>query len=246
MTWVEGRVVAKHHWTDRLVSLQVDAPVQDYAAGQFTKLGLDIDGERVGRPYSYVNPPHQRPLEFYFITVPDGPLTTRMVALEPGDAIWVQAKAAGLFTLEQLPKARYLWLLATGTALGVYLSILNTDAPWQRFERIVLVHGVRTAKELTYREKIHTLCREHPEQLQSLACVSREQPGEAIHGRITDTLASGALEQAAGLALSAETAQVMICGNQDMVRDVTGLLEQRRLRRNRRKEAGHFTTEKYF
>lgn len=244
--WVEGRIIAKHHWTDELFSLRVDAPVEDYKAGQFTRLALDIDGKRVARSYSYVNAPQERPLEFYFITVPDGPLTSRMVALEEGDSIWVQAKAAGLFTLDWLQDAETLWLLSTGTALGVFLAILKTDEPWRRFRNVVLVHGVRTTAELTYRNTIDELRQRHPGQFRMLSMVSREQPEGALHGRITHALEDGRLEAAAGLSLLPDTAQVMLCGNPDMVRDTTELLEARGLKRNRRKEPGHITTEKYW
>jgi len=244
--WVEGTVVAKHHWTDELFSLRVDAPVEDYRAGQFTRLALDIGDDRVARSYSYVNAPHERPLEFYFITVPDGPLTTRMVELDEGDRIWVQAKAAGLFTLDWLQDSETLWMLSTGTALGVFLAILKTDEPWQRFRNVVLVHGVRTGAELTYRDTIAALRERHPEQFRMVSMVSREDHPEALRGRITHAIEDRRLEEAVGLELHPDTSQVMLCGNPDMVRDTTALLEARGMKRNRRKEPGHITTEKYW
>lgn len=244
--WVEGEVVRKIHWTEQLFSLQVEAPVDDYRAGQFTKLALDIDGERVARPYSYVNAPTQRPLEFYFITVPDGPLTTRLERMDKGDRIWVQARATGMFTVDELPDARNLWLLATGTALGVFLAILNTDQPWRRFEKVMLVHGVRTGQELTYRDAIAAIEAEHADQFRVIPAVSREDVPDALRGRITHLIEDGRLEESAGAALSADTSQVMICGNSDMVRDVSALLEARGMQRNKRREPGHFTIEKYF
>ncbi|HEM46161.1 MAG TPA: ferredoxin--NADP reductase [Alphaproteobacteria bacterium] len=244
--WVEGRVIARHHWTAELFSLRVDAPVETYQAGQFTRLALDIDGERVARPYSYVNAPHERPLEFYFITVPDGPLTSRMVELDEGDRIWVQSRAAGLFTLEWLPDGEDLWLLSTGTALGVFLAILKTEEPWNRYRRVVLVHGVRTGAELTYRDTIAELQDRHGEQFRTVSLVSREDHSGALRGRITHAIEDGRLEQAAGLQLGPETSQVMLCGNPDMVSDTTALLEARGMKRNRRKEPGHITTEKYW
>lgn len=244
--WVEGEVVRKVHWTDRLFSLEVEAPVEPYRAGQFTKLALDIDGERVARPYSYVNPPQRRPLEFYFITVADGPLSTRMERLEPGDKLWVQAKAAGMFTLDDLPDAKNLWLLSTGTALGVFLAILNTEQPWSRFENVILVHGVRSAPELTYREAIARVQARYPERFRTISMVSREDADGALRGRLTHAIEDGRLEEHAGASLSPETSQVMICGNSDMVRDTSALLEARGMNRNRRREPGHFTIEKYF
>jgi len=244
--WVEGTVVAKHHWTEELFSLRVDAPVRDYKAGQFTRLALDIDGQRVARPYSYVNAPDERPLEFYFITVPEGPLTNRMVALDEGDRIWVQSKAAGLFTLDWLRDGENLWMLSTGTALGVFLAILKTAEPWTRFRHLVLVHGVRTGAELTYRDTIAELQERHPEQFRMVPMVSREDHPGALRGRITHAIEDGRLQESAGVALHPDPSQVMLCGNPDMVRDTTALLEQRGMKRNRRKDPGHITTEKYW
>lgn len=244
--WVEGQVVRKIRWTKQLFSLQVDAPVEDYSAGQFTKLALDIDGERVARPYSYVNPPSQRPLEFYFITVPDGPLTTRLERMDAGDKLWVQARATGVFTVDQLPDARNLWLLATGTALGVFLAILNTELPWLRFEKIILVHGVRTAEELTYGDAIAAIRSRHPDQFQMIPAVSREDVPHGLRGRITHLIEDGRLEECTGASLGPDTSQVMICGNSDMVRDVSALLEGRGMQRNKKREPGHYTLEKYF
>ena len=244
--WVEGEVVRKIRWTEQLFSLQVDAPVETYRAGQFTKLALDVDGERVGRPYSYVNPPQQRPLEFYFITVAGGPLTTRLERLDVGDKLWVQARASGMFVLDELPDARNLWLLSTGTALGVFLAILNTDQPWERFENVILVHGVRTGAELTYRNAIAAIQSRHPDRFRMIPAVSREDVDGALRGRLTHAIEDGRLEETAGTALTADTSQVMICGNSDMVRDTSALLEARGMRRNRRREPGHFTIEKYF
>ena len=244
--WVEGVVVRKIRWTEQLFSLEVDAAVEPYRAGQFTKLALDIDGERVSRPYSYVNPPDRRPLEFYLITVADGPLSTRLERLEAGDKLWVQARAAGMFVLDELPDARNLWLLSTGTALGVFLAILNTDQPWERFENVILVHGVRTGAELTYRDAIARIQERHPERFRVISAVSREHVDDALHGRLTHAIEDGRLEEAAGASLTPETSQVMICGNSDMVRDTSALLEARGMKRNRRREPGHFTIEKYF
>ncbi len=244
--WVEGRVVRKTRWTERLFSIEVDAPVEAYRAGQFTKLALDINGERVARPYSYVNEPDRRPLEFYLITVEDGPLSTRLDHLEVGDKVWVQARAAGMFTLSEIQDAKNLWLLSTGTALGVFLAILNTDDPWSRFENVILVHGVRTVPELTYRDAIERIGARHPDQFRMISVVSREDCDGALRGRVTHAIEDGRLEETAGATLAADTSQVMICGNSDMVRDTSALLEARGMKRNRRREPGHFTIEKYF
>jgi ferredoxin--NADP+ reductase len=244
--WVSGELVSKHEWGNRLVSIRVHADVDRFVAGQFTRLGLDIDGERVGRPYSYVNAPEERPLEFYFITLDDGPLTPRLAAMTPGDRLWVAARPSGLFTLDQVPDGESLWMLSTGTALGVFLSILKTGAPWARFRDIVLVHGVRTVDELAYGDTVQRFADEYPGQFHFVPVVSREVTDFALNGRITDAIVSGALERHTGVKLHAGTAQTMLCGNPAMVKDSTALLEARGFKRNRRRDPGNITTEKYW
>lgn len=122
--WVTGKVTKVQNWTDALFSLTVRAPVLPFTAGQFTKLGLEIDGERVQRAYSYVNAPDNPDLEFYLVTVPDGKLSPRLAALKLAMKS-VVSEAAGFFVLDEVPDCETLWMLATGTAIGPYLSILQ-------------------------------------------------------------------------------------------------------------------------
>ena len=244
--WIQGQVTGLRQWTKNLFSLQLNADIEPFTAGQFTKLALDIDDKKVSRPYSFVNPPPQQPLEFYFITLPDGPLTTRLSRLKAGDTIWILRRPTGFFTLSEIPAADHLWLLATGTALGVFLSILRTLEPWSRFKKIVLVHAVRTADELTYQDDINSLYKDHPHQFQMIPFVSREDTDFAIKGRIPDAIQDGRLESRAGISLSAESSQVMICGNPEMVRDTRHVLEERGLKKNRRSNPGQITVENYW
>jgi len=243
--WVEGVVVDKRRWKDNLFSLAFEAPMGEFEAGQFTQLALDIEGERVARPYSLVNPPHRKPLEVYLNVVSDGPLSSRLYDLEPGDRLWVSARANGFFTLKDMPPSRDLWLIATGTALGVYLSILRTPEAWERYHNIVLVHGVRYADELSYAEELAELQHSHPERFRLLTTISRQHAAGRLYGRVTDLLERGSLERSAGLALTPEDSHVMLCGNMDMIRDAIAILHNRGLQRHRVKEPGHFTTEKY-
>jgi len=244
--WCEGRVHALRQWTDTLFSIQLEADVDPFIAGQFTKLGLEIDNELVSRPYSYVNAPGDAMLEFYFVTVPDGPLTAKLIALQPGDPIQVMRRAAGFLTLNEVPDARHLWLLSTGTAIGPFLSILKTEEPWQRFERIVLVHAVRLASELSFPETIESLRTRYPVQFQFIPFVSRENTEFAICARIPASIADGRLEAAAGIEFSPDTSQIMICGNPDMVKSTQSMLEERGLSRNRRRTPGHLSVENYW
>jgi ferredoxin--NADP+ reductase len=243
--WVKGTVVGKHIWTDGLYSIQVDAPMADFTAGQYTKIALDIGTDRVGRPYSLVNAPQDRPLEVLFNEVPGGPLTPRLSELKIGDPVWVAAQAGGIFTLESVQPADTLWLLATGTAIGVYLSILRTAAPWEHFKRVILVHGVRAAADLVYGETLASIAAQRGPQFSLIPAISRETQAQALHGRITDLLTSGALEERAAARIDPESSHVMLCGNSAMIKDAKQILEARGLVRHRRHAPGHYSAEQY-
>lgn len=243
--FVKGTVAGKRRWAEGLYSLQVDAEVASFQAGQFTKLALNIDGEVTGRAYSFINAPDETPLEFYFIEVSEGLLTPRLAALEFGDAILVSPQAAGFLTLAEVPDARHLWLLSTGTGIAPFLSILKTETPWQRFERIVLAHAVRYACELVYGETIRGFAQRHGEQFRFVPFVSREETDLALRARIPEAITDGRLEARAGIAITPETSQVMLCGNPGMAHDTTEVLLARGLKRNRRHDPGHITQESY-
>ena len=244
--WIAGAVAANRRWTDQLYSLRIDAPGVRFDAGQFARLALDLDGERVARPYSFVNAPDAPLLEFYSIVVEEGPLSARLQALEPGDPIWVSARGAGFFVLAEVPASDCLWLLSTGTGIGPYLSMLATPEPWRRHRRVALVHAVRYARELTYRESIRRWQEEYPEQFRYVPMVSREAHPEALAGRIPAAIEDGRLAARAGMDFAPERAQVMLCGNPGMVRDTSARLKAMGLARNRRRAPGQITTESYW
>ena len=248
--WVAARVAGKRRWTDRLYSLQVDAPEVTFVAGQFGRVALPApEGSAepmLGRPYSFVNAPGTQPHEFYFITVPDGPLTPRLAALEPGDPVWLLRNANGFFSVGEIPAADALWCLATGTGIGPFLSMLRTPETWEKFQRVVLVHAVRFAEELTYREVIADIAAAHPGAFTYLPVVSREPHPDALPGRIPALIADGRLETRAGVPLTADNAHAMLCGNPAMVDDVQAVLAARGMRRHRRREPGQVTVETYW
>src|SRR6266700_1002300 len=244
--WVEGTVVNQKRWTQTLFTLQVEAEVARFEAGQFAKLALAVEGEMVARPYSFVNAPNERPHEFYYVTLPDGPLTQRLCKLQAGDAVYLAPRPAGFLALSEIPDGENLWLISTGTGVGPFLSILKTEGPWQRFRQVVLVHAVRHAEELTYRDSVSRLLGEHGEQMRMVSFVSRESQPGALHGRIPLAIEEGRLEAAAGAALSANTSRVMICGNPEMVTDTSAALARRGMKKHRRREPGHITVENYW
>lgn len=243
--WIEGRITQNRQWTDRLFSLRFRAPIGDFKAGQFVRVALEIDGEIVARPYSLVNAPADAENEIFFNIVPEGPLTPRLAALQPGDVIKLADKPYGFLTVDEVPAARHLWMLATGTGVGPFISILRSEEAWQRFEKVVLVYSVRSARELAYRDVIADIGKKYQQQLSFVPLVTREVLEGTINRRVTDAIVSGELEQQAGIYMSSDDSHVMMCGNSAMITDVIELLKSRNMRKHLRREPGHITTEKY-
>lgn len=243
--WVEGRVVRWRHWGEGLATLVVDAPVQTFEPGQFFQLGLDVGGERLRRSYSVASAPGE-PLEFYLTQVAEGALTPHLFRLRPGERLWVEITPRGFFTLGYVPKSTCLWLIATGTGLGPFISMLRSEGTWEHAREFVLVHGVRTATQLAYREELEELARRRP--LRYVPVVSRPAEGDEhlLSGRITTLLETGSLEAAAGLSLDPEDHHLLLCGNPEMITDMMALLQDRGLRRHRVRQPGHVTFEKYW
>lgn len=244
--WVPGRIVEKHKWTEKLFTLRIDAEMNNFMPGQFARIALDLDGERIARPYSCVNSPDEPYLEIYYNTVENGPLTTALLSVDVGDPIWVSRQASGFFTLSEVPSAEHLWMISSGTGLGVFLCLLKTEEVWQRFGSIRLIHAVRFNKELSYQEQIKGFMQTHKDRFDYIPFVSRESAPMTMVGRIPQAIEDGRLEERAGLRFNPADTQVMICGNIDMIRDTSTVLNARGLRRNRRREPGHITTEKYW
>ena len=240
MSWLTGRVVENRHWTDTLFSLRVEGVQSRFQAGQFVRIALDIEGERVARAFSFVNPPHDPVLEFYGVVVPQGPLSPSLNRLKTGDALYVASNPAGFLVLSEVPDAETLWLISTGTGLAPFLSILRTDAPWKRFKNVVVVHAVRRANELVYRDLIAATPARY------VSFVSRETRPGSLAGRIPAAIADGRLEAAAGIKLVPENSHVMLCGNPEMLKDVQAVLVARGLKKHRRRAPGHITVESFW
>ena len=251
--WLTGRVVENRKWTDTLFSLRVQlgtgAPRLNFEAGQFVRIGLDLNGERIARPFSFVNAPDDPVLEFYGVVVPEGPLSPALARLKPGETLHIADNPAGWLILSELPPAEELWLVATGTGIAPFLSMLRTEVPWQRYGKVILVHGVRQATELVYRDLIEQLMRSQPGKLSYVRFTSREKlPGaraDDLHGRIPAAVADGRLE-AAGAPISAERSQFMLCGNPQMLKDMQAALVARGLKKHRRRSPGQITVESFW
>ncbi|RWR03220.1 ferredoxin-NADP reductase [[Pantoea] beijingensis] len=245
--WVNAKVARVDNWTDNLFSITVHAPVAPFTAGQFAKLALEIEGERVQRAYSYVNAPDDENLEFYLVTVPEGKLSPGLHALQPGDEVMITKDAAGFFVLDEIPECETLWMLATGTAIGPYLSILQQGDGLERFKNIVLVHAARFSADLSYLPLMQQLQQRYSGKLRIQTVVSREEIAGSLTGRVPALIESGQLEAAVGLPMDAKTSHIMLCGNPQMVRDTQQLLkEARAMQKHLRRKPGHITSEHYW
>jgi ferredoxin--NADP+ reductase len=243
--WLNGKVVSNNRWNERLTSLKFEAPLENFESGQFVRVGIEIDGDVVARPYSLVNSPGESALEIYFNIVPEGPLSPRLFELETGDDIMVATRPAGFLTISEVPESNNLWMLATGTAIGPFLSILKGQAVWQKFEQITLCYSVRTQEELAYADEILQIATQRKSQFCFIPIITREDAPNTLRERIPQAINNGNLELRANTSLSADDSHVMMCGSSEMITEVSTLLESRGMRKHRRREPGHFTTEKY-
>lgn len=244
------RIIRIHRWTPGLFSFRTTRHRGfRFVPGQFARLGLrDDSGAIVWRAYSMVSAPYDEHLEFFSIVVPGGEFTSHLEQLDVGDEILVDKTSYGYLTTDRFRAGQHLWLLATGTGLAPFLSILQDPDSWTTYEHIVLVHSVRTAAELTYRDELAAL-HEHPlvgsraEKLIYVPVVTREAAGDALAQRIPALIESGALEARAGVRLEPDTSRVMICGNPDMVRDTRKLLKSLGFALSRREAPGQLAVE---
>jgi ferredoxin/flavodoxin---NADP+ reductase len=244
--WIKGVVTANTHWTENLFSLQIDADLQNFVAGQYTSLGLDIGADCKAQPYSILSRPQQRPCEFFLYTNLDGELSAQLARLNSGDELWIKARPEGLFTLEQVAPSDELWLLATGTGVAPFLSMLQTAEIWQRYQHVVLVYAVRTLSDLCYTSLIDTLQKTKPQQFSFVPFVSREVCPDTIHGHIPEAISSGDLERFANRQLHSGKSQIMLCGNPGMVKDANTALKLRGFVENRNNRSGQITFESYW
>ena len=244
--WVKATVVENICWHERLFSLRVKAPLDCFIAGQFTKLALEVGGERFTRAYSFVNSPDNSIHEFYYVTVEGGALSPQLALLSAGDSIDVAVQASGFFTLVEVPDGKELWLLSTGTAIGPYLSMLETPDLLQRFESIVLVHCVRHQQDLSYQAAIKSLENDYGNKLTYLPIVTRDAPQGMLSQRVPLAISNGELARRVQVALNPASSQVMICGNPAMVRDAKGALIELGFIKNLRRAPGNITVENYW
>jgi ferredoxin/flavodoxin---NADP+ reductase len=244
--WVEATLLERIQWDTGLCTLRVGVPRPlPFRPGQFTNLGLEGGAQKLRRAYSIASEPGADP-EFYIKEVPGGALSPALLQRKVGDSLWVDLQPAGFFTLDWLPEqAKELWLVGTGTGLGPYVSMLRAGALFPRFERVVIVHGVRVHAELGYRRELELAAQD--ERVSYRPLVTREPAQIGVgQGRIPDRIADGTLEQSVGMPFDHERSHFLLCGNPEMIATTTAVLDGRGFRKHKRKEWGHVTTEKYW
>jgi ferredoxin--NADP+ reductase len=249
----EETALEVRHWTDRLFSFRTTRdPAFRFDAGQFAMIGLMADGRPLLRAYSMASASWDEHLEFYSIKVPDGPLTSRLQHIRPGDTVLVGRNPTGTLILGNLRPGRRLYLLSTGTGIAPFMSLIREPEVYERFEHVILTHGCRRAPELDYGLKSvidvrgHELLGEMAEgKLLNYATVTRD----AYHhqGRLTAAIESGHIGRHLGLPpLDPENDRVMICGSAAMLGDLSRMLESRGFAEGSGSRPGDYVIEKAF
>ncbi|MFM2210350.1 MAG: hypothetical protein RIQ96_1993 [Pseudomonadota bacterium] len=249
----EEEVLSVHHWTDRLFSFTTtrDQGLR-FSNGHFTMIGLRVNNKPLLRAYSIVSANYEDHLEFLSIKVPDGPLTSRLQHIQPGDSIVVGRKPTGTLLIDYLLPGKNLYLLGSGTGLAPFLSIVRDPATYERFEKVILVHGVREVAELCYRDY---LTRELPQheflgelvQAQMLYYPTVTREAFEHQGRITTLIESDQLTRDLGLpALDAASDRIMICGSPGLNKDMRAILEARGFKEGSTTTPGDYVVERAF
>ena len=251
--FIEERVLSVRHWTDRLFSFTTsrDAGLR-FSNGHFTMIGLRVNDKPLLRAYSIASPNYEEHLEFLSIKVEQGPLTSRLQHIQVGDTVIVGRKPTGTLVIDYLLPGKRLYLLSTGTGLAPFMSIVRDPETYEKFEQVILVHGVRTVDELAYRELLTDQLPQHEflgemvsRQLLYYPTVTRE-PFDHM-GRVTELMASGKLFADLQLpALDPATDRAMICGSPAMLKDLKHMLEQQGLTEGSTSRPGDFVIERAF
>ena len=255
---VSATVTAVHHWNDTLFSFKTTRePSFRFESGQFVMIGLEVDGRPLMRAYSIASPHYDEELEFFSIKVPDGALTSRLQNINVGDSIMLTVRPAGTLVPGYLIPGKHLYLLSTGTGLAPFMSIIRDPFIYDSFDKIILVHGTRWRSELAYQHEIEQVLPDNPyfgEEVRAkliyYPTVTREdyiRNGVPHQGRITDLLDSGRLLQDIGMpALNPEHDRFMLCGNDAMLQQLMGMLDQRGFVKANSRTMGHYVIEQAF
>lgn len=243
------------HWNEHLFSFAVSRPASfRFRSGEFVMIGLPAEGKPLLRAYSVASPAHADELEFLSIKVPDGPLTARLQLIQPGDDLWLGRKSTGTLVADALLPGKRLFLLATGTGLAPFLSIIRDPEIYERFEHVVVVHSVRRVSDLAYREELTAKLADDPlvaenaaTQFTYVPTVTREEFPNRL--RITTMIRDGSLfsHGVPGPAtLSAEHDRAMMCGSMDMIKDLSAIFDEKGFTEGSNAQPGHYVIERAF
>lgn len=251
--FLEERVLTVHHWTDRLFSFTTTRdPALRFSNGHFTMIGLKVDGKPLLRAYSIASPNWEEHLEFLSIKVPDGPLTSRLQHIKVGDHIIVGKKPTGTLLIDYLLPAKRLYLMSTGTGLAPFLSVIRDPETYEKFEQVILIHGVREVAELAYYDYLTKELPQHEllgemisRQLKYYPTVTREP--FPTQGRIPDLIESGQMARDLGVPqLNPQVDRVMLCGSPEMLKSIKAVLEARGFNEGNTTTPGDFVVERAF
>jgi ferredoxin/flavodoxin---NADP+ reductase len=249
----EERVTSVHHWNDSLFSFTTTRnPGFRFRNGHFVMMGLEVEGRPLLRAYSLVSANYDEHLEFFSIKVAEGALTSRLQHIEPGHAVLVSRKPTGTLLLDNLLPGKRLYLFATGTGLAPFMSIVRDPETYERFEQVIVAHGVRRVSDLGYRDYIENELPRHElvgedasRQLLYYPTVTREPFRN--QGRITDLVENGQMFSDLALPpLCSEHDRVMVCGSPAALSDLVGLLEPRGFQEGSSDGQGQYVIERAF
>lgn len=246
--WLDAQVEERVDWNTHLFSLRFKChEFSAFKAGQFTKIGVEQpDGKVLSRPYSLVNAPNAEYLEVIAVPVEEGQLSPKLHQLKVGDLLKVMAPATGFLVIDEVPKSDNLWMLATGTGVGPFLSILSDQAVWEKYHQINLVYAARMLEDLAYMPLVEQFKQQFPDQFNFVPVVSRERSDWTLQGRIPDLLADVSIQTFANCNLDCENSQVMLCGNPQMIQDSIIVLEKLGLKKHLRRAPGQISMERYW
>jgi ferredoxin/flavodoxin---NADP+ reductase len=249
----QEQVLSVRHWNDTLFSFTTTRNAGfRFKNGHFVMMGMDVEGKPLLRAFSLVSANYDEHLEFYSIKIPDGALTSRLQHIQPGSEVLVGRKPTGTLLVDNLLPGKRLYLLATGTGLAPFMSIIRDPVTYERFEKVIVAHGVRRVSDLGYRSLIEQELPEHDlvgeqvkQQLLYYPTTTREPFRN--QGRVTELMDSGKLPADLGLpVLNREEDRVMICGSPGMLKDTVALLEARGFQEGNTDSQGQYLIERAF